>query len=87
MFNLWHNLKLASCEGLPELPPGWYGIVACDGTAIAGGDLEREALAVKVRVALPVLAPVPRHCLPGSARSLDRNSIYVTGTGHIGDQN
>ena len=58
--------ELTALEGLSELPVRRSHVIANDGPTIAGGDLEREALAVEVRVALPILAPVSRHCLPGA---------------------
>lgn len=77
---------MASLEGLAELPPGGRDVVAGDGAAVAGGDLEGEALAVEVRVALPVLAPVLGHCLPPRARPLDRHRAHVPDPAHVRDQ-
>lgn len=54
-------LKLASFKSLSELPTSRHDIVVCDSPAIAGSHFEREALAVKVSIALPVLAPISGH--------------------------
>ena len=80
------RLELAALEGLAELPAGVGDVVAGDGAAVAGGDLEGEALAVEERVALPVLTPVPRHGLPPGARPLDGDGADVAGAGHVGHQ-
>lgn len=53
------HLELPTFKCLAELPSRWSNIVAGDGPAIAGGDLEGERLATEVGVALPVLVPVP----------------------------
>lgn len=52
-------LELASFERLTELPVPRNGVVASDGTAVAGRHLEREALSVQIIVALPILSPIP----------------------------
>ncbi|RZS19264.1 hypothetical protein BHM03_00051642 [Ensete ventricosum] len=80
------ELKLYSFEGLAELPIGGHDIVAGDGPAVAGGDLEGEALAIEIRVALPVLAPVPGHDLPPGPGALDGDRTHVAGARHVGDQ-
>jgi len=51
-------MELSSTESLPELPVGRSHIVRSHTSAIAGGDLEGEALAIEVGVALPILSPV-----------------------------
>ncbi|CAL9044048.1 unnamed protein product [Musa banksii] len=79
-------LELPSLEGLAELPPGGRHVVAGDRPAVAGRHLEREALPVQVRVALPVLAPVARHRLPPRLRPFDRHRVHVAGPAHVGDQ-
>lgn len=58
--------ELGTREGLSEGPVSRSDIVGDKCTAIASGDLEGEGLAVEVRVALPVLAPVAGHGLPPS---------------------
>lgn len=60
------KLELASTVGLAKVPVGWSHIVGGDRAAITCCDLEREGLAIEVRVALPVLTPVPGHALPAS---------------------
>lgn len=65
--------ELAPFKSLAELPVGGHDVVAGDGLAVAGGDLEGEGLAVEVGIALPVLAPVPGHGLPPGLRALDRH--------------
>jgi len=79
-------LELGALEGLAELPARRRDAVAGDGAAVAGGDLEGEALAVEERVALPVLAPVPGHGLPPGAGALDGDGLHVPGAGHVGHQ-
>ena len=69
---------------LPKLPISRRRVVAGDGSSVTGGDLKREALAVEVVVALPVLAPVPRHGLPASPGPFDGRSVDITRTTHIG---
>ncbi|KAB8084081.1 hypothetical protein EE612_006543, partial [Oryza sativa] len=79
--------ELAALEGLAELPAGRHDVVAGDGAAVADGDLEGEALAVEVGVALPVLAPVAGHGLPPGAGPLDRHGLHVAWAGHVGHKN
>ncbi|CAL9044047.1 unnamed protein product [Musa banksii] len=86
IFNDNARLELLSLEGLAELPPGRCHVVAGDRPAVAGSHLEREALPVQVRVALPVLAPVARHPLPPCLRPLYRHRVHVAGRAHVGDQ-
>ncbi|RRT40098.1 hypothetical protein B296_00031995 [Ensete ventricosum] len=86
IYNNNARLELLSMEGLAELPPGRRHVVAGDRPAVAGRHLEREALPVQVRVALPVLAPVVRHPLPPCLRPLYRHSVHVAGRAHVGDQ-
>lgn len=79
-------LKLPTFKGLSELPTRWCRVVAGDGPAIACGDLEREALAIEVGVALPVLAPVPGHGLPPCPRPFDGHRVHVSCPTHVRDQ-
>ena len=51
-------------KGLAEGPASWCNIFRDDGAAVAGGDLEGEALSIEKRVALPILTPVSGHWLP-----------------------
>lgn len=53
------NLKLTTLKSLAKIPISWCNVVASHSPSITGGDLEREALAIEDRIALPVLAPVP----------------------------
>lgn len=77
---------MASLEGLAELPAGRHDIVAGESPSVAGGDLEGEALAVEVCIALPVLPPVLRHGLPPGLRPLHRHRMHVAGPTDIGDE-
>jgi hypothetical protein len=60
--------------------------VAGDGAAVAGGEPERQLLAVEVGVALPLGAPVVAHGLPSRPRPLHRYGRHVTGAADVGDQ-
>lgn len=51
--------ELTTAIGLPKGPTSWSNVVGDHGTAVTCGDLEGEALAIEIGVALPVLAPVP----------------------------
>lgn len=79
-------LELSPRVGLPKLPPRRCDIIANQRPAIASGHLEGEALAVEVGVALPILAPILRHCLPPNLRTFDRHGVDVAGATNIGDQ-
>lgn len=59
-------------------------VVGGEGAAIAGGDPEREGLSVKVRVGLPVLAPVSGHGAPSGAGALNPDSVDVTCPTNVG---
>lgn len=79
--------ELSSDEGLPERPPIGDNIVAFHGAAIAGGDSEREALAVEVRVALPILPPISGHCFPIiSPWAFDGDRLHITRTSNVGNK-
>lgn len=78
--------ELGTLKGLTELPVARNDVVAGDGTAVAGGDLEREALSVQVIVALPVLSPISRHGLPFCIGSFDRHRLDIAGAADVGDQ-
>lgn len=71
------KLELAPCKCLPKLPTRRRHVVAGEGSPVTGGDLKRQALAVDVRVALPILAPIPRHRLPPAVRSLNRHRVHI----------
>ncbi|RWW00912.1 hypothetical protein GW17_00036090 [Ensete ventricosum] len=64
LLELWKRSELAAQIRLPEAPVRWRDVHRGDGEAVAGGDAEREGLAVEVVAALPVLAPVAAHRLP-----------------------
>lgn len=53
------GLELAPFESLTKLPITGRHVEARHGFTVTGGDLKREALAIEVGIALPVLAPVP----------------------------
>ncbi|MCO5555039.1 hypothetical protein L7F22_008579 [Adiantum nelumboides] len=78
--------ELLSAEGLAESPIGGGHVIGGEGAAIAGGDLEGEALPVQSRVALPVLPPVAAHGLPAAAGALDRDRVHVAHAAHVGDE-
>ncbi|ONK67945.1 uncharacterized protein A4U43_C05F5490 [Asparagus officinalis] len=80
------GLKLPAFKRLAELPSSGDGTVADDGASVTGGHAEGEALAGEVRVALPVLAPVPGHRLPPGFRPLDRDGVHVSGAAHVADE-
>ena len=63
-FFIFFLYELGTSEGLAKGPATRGNIVRDNRAAVAGGDLEREALSIKVIVILPVLAPVPGHGLP-----------------------
>lgn len=77
---------MSSGESLAEGPTSRGGVVGNNSAAVAGGDLKGEALAVEISVALPVLAPVSGHGLPGCPRPLDGDRVYVTRTSHVRHQ-
>nr|GFB04492.1 hypothetical protein [Tanacetum cinerariifolium] len=78
--------ELAAMKRLSKLPTSRRHVIASHDSSITGCYLEREALAVKIRVALPILTPVSRQCLPPSFGSFDRDTMnipcpaYATGT-------
>lgn len=79
-------LELCTTVGLPKGPTSWSNIVRDHSTAITGGNLEWEGLAIEVSVALPVLAPVSWHCLPTSSGPFDGHSMDITSTTNVCDQ-
>ena len=64
-------LKLRALEGLSKLPICGYNVVRSDGSTITGRDAEGEGLTIEIRIGLPVLAKIPRHCLPPGFRAFD----------------
>ncbi|RRT72848.1 hypothetical protein B296_00034048 [Ensete ventricosum] len=68
LLELWKRSELAAQIRLPEAPVRWRDVHRGDGEAVAGGDAEREGLAVEVAAALPVLAPVAAHRLPSEIK-------------------
>lgn len=81
------RLELASFKGLSELPTGGYDVVPGDGFSIAGRNTEREALAVEVRIALPILAPIPWHSLPPYFWALYGHCMDIPCPSYICNQN
>ncbi|KAG6497462.1 hypothetical protein ZIOFF_045362 [Zingiber officinale] len=73
-------------EGLAELPPGGDDVPGGHAPTVADRHLERKALPVQVRIALPVLPPIPRHRLPSTPRTLDRHRPNVAGAAHVAHQ-
>ncbi|RWW50549.1 hypothetical protein BHE74_00043166, partial [Ensete ventricosum] len=78
--------KLGAGVGLAEAPVGRRDVRRRNAAAVAGGDLEREGLAVEAAVALPVLSPVAAHRLPPGPRPLDGHRHHVPSTTNVGDQ-
>lgn len=68
---LW---ELWAGEGLAEGPIWGSNIVRDNCASVAGGHLKRQALSIKVIVALPVLTPVPRHGFPTTSWPFDRST-------------
>jgi hypothetical protein len=71
---------------LTEPPAGRRDVGEGFGLAVAAGDLERQALAIEVRVGLPVDAPVPGHGHPPGARPLDGRRLDGPAAADIGDE-
>jgi hypothetical protein len=69
--------------GSAKSPVGWSHIVGDHSVSITGCDLEREGLIIQVGVTLPVLAPVPGHCLPIAFGPFYGNRDYITSSAHI----
>jgi len=80
------SVHLLPGKSLAKLPVAGSDIVGSYSFPITGGDLEGEALPIKVTVALPILTPVPGHWLPASLGALDRNSLNVTCSTNVGDE-
>lgn len=72
---------------LAKLPVAGSGIVGSNGFPITGGNLKRKALPIEITVALPILAPVPRHWLPASFGTLNRNSLNIPCSTNVSDEN
>ncbi len=70
-----------------KLPVSRSNIVGDNSLTIAGGDTERQCLWVQVIAAvLPVLSPVPVHCVPPCVGSLHWDLLHVASTCYIGDE-
>lgn len=72
--------------GVAELPSRRRDIVGGLDLAVAGLHPEGEALTSKVRVALPVHAPVPAHGHPLRVGPLDPGGGDDAAPSHVGDQ-
>lgn len=83
----WQFLVLGAAVGLAKPPIRRSYIVGDNGAAITCCDLEREGLSVKVRVALPVLAPIAGQGLPVSFWTFDGDRDNITSTTDIGYKN
>jgi hypothetical protein len=81
------NSELLSRVGLAKRPVRGSHIVGDHRSSVAGCDLERQDLTIKVRVALPVLSPVPGHGLPTCFRAFNRHSNSITSSTNIGYEN
>jgi len=68
---------------LAKSPVGWSHVVGNHRSSITGCDLEREGLIIQIGVALPVLAPVPGHCLPIAFSPFYGDRDYITSSSHI----
>jgi hypothetical protein len=77
---------LPSTIRLPKGPTSRGDIVRNHTAAIASRHYKRETLSIKVRVTLPVLAPVSRHWLPPSSRTFDGHWMHIASTANIGNQ-
>lgn len=81
------QLELFAGEGLTKTPIRRSHIVRDNRASIACFDIEREGLTIKVRVALPILAPVARQLLPVvTPRAFDRHRNNITSTANISYQ-
>lgn len=78
-------MELSPGEGLAEGPVGRGDVEGDEVAAVTGGDLEGERLAVEIRVALPILPPVPRHGLPPSPGAFDGDPMHVPCSSNVGD--
>eukprot|EP00250_Pteridium_aquilinum_P019251 c24365_g2_i2 orf=352-657(+) len=78
------SLELLTAKGLTKTPIFWGNAIRGKSAAIACGDLEGEALAIKKCTALPILTRVPCHRLPSRVRALDGNSVDIPNTSNIG---
>lgn len=78
--------ELSTTKGLAEGPTSRSNVVGHHTSAVACCDLEREALAIEVAVALPVLAPVSGHWLPSGPGTLDHHRMHISSTSHVGYQ-
>ena len=56
--------ELGTSVGLTKGPTRWGNIVGNDCFAITCCNLERQSLAIKIIVALPILTPISRHWHP-----------------------
>ncbi len=79
--------KLVSFICGSKLPVSRSNIVGDNSLTIAGGDTERQCLWVQViATVLPVLSPVPAHCVPPRVGSLHGDLLHVASTCYIGDE-
>ena len=77
---------MVSFERLAEAPACRHHIVGRHRLAVAGRDGERQALPVQLRVALPVLAPIPAHGHPARPGALDGHRRHVARSPDVGDE-
>lgn len=82
----WCLTKLGTRIGLTKRPARRCSIIGHHTAAITSGDLEREALSIKVAVALPVLSPIPWHWLPLSSWTLYIYCMYISGSSNISNK-
>lgn len=81
------DAEIFSHVGLTKLPISGRHVPGSWLTPIAGPDPEREGLAHKDRIGLPVLAPVAAHAHPTGLRSFDPHGHDIPCTRNVGDQN
>lgn len=73
---------------MSKLPIRRCDVVVGEGSSVTESDLKGERLAVEVGVALPVLAPIPRHGLPSIGfGTFDGNRVDIPCTSNVGDEN
>jgi hypothetical protein len=83
----YKSLKLTPLKGLTKLPISWCDVVACHSSTVTSGNFKREALTIKVGIALPILTPISWHGLPASFWPFDWHCMGNSCTRDVGDQN
>lgn len=87
-FFVFLRLKLCwAWKCLPKLPVWWNNVEKSLSDTICCGNLERQRLAVHIRIGLPISSPIPRHSHPISFWPLDLNRLDWSSSSNIADQN